>query len=129
MARGAAFALLALIVVGSAVDAQAQLPVVPPIPEQERFVPRNDLTVTLRLVSDRVQIDELPRVIAVFKNVGTKRLLIRKPLKDYFHFNPVVTVYSNSRQLDPLILSTCRCVYVGGVGRLRDLLDLEPQQE
>jgi hypothetical protein len=129
MARGWVLIFLALIVAAPGTRAHGQTSDIPPIPEHERFLARNDLTVTLRLVSDRVQIDELPRVTAIFKNVGTKRLLIRKPSKDEIHLNPAVTIHSNSGQLHPLILSMCRCVYVGGVGRLRDLLVLESQQE
>jgi hypothetical protein len=128
VARGAAFALLSLIFAGSSLHAQARPPVVPPIPEQERFVPRTDLTVTLRLDSDRVQIDEPPRVYAVFKNVGTKRLLIRKPQNDDIHPNPVVSVYDNSGdKLFDTISSMCLCTT--SLGRVRDLLVLEPQQE
>ena len=67
MARGWVLVFLALIAADPVTRADGQTSDIPPIPEQERFLPRNDLTVTLRLVSDRVQVDDLPRVTAIFK--------------------------------------------------------------
>jgi hypothetical protein len=129
MSRRGVIALLALVGVGPTARVHGQTPDVPPIPERERFIGSDDLTVTLRLVSDRVQIDELPRGKVVFKNTGTKRLLIRKPSQDVIDSNPSVAVYTESGvRLYPGLTSSCRCIPM--LGRLRDLMVvLEPQQE
>jgi hypothetical protein len=99
-----------------------------PIPVQEQFVPRNDLTATLRLVTGRVQIDELPKARLTLKNVGTRRLLIRRPTPDdHVRPNPHVEVYTGSgeRLYGPTV--QCRCV--SSLISVRDMMVLEPQQE
>ena len=128
MPRSAPIALLALICFAQASYPQRRGADVPPIPEQERFVPRNDLTATLRLITDTVQIGELPQAKLILKNVGAKRLLIRTPTPEHATSqNPQVRVYSESGEQLPTQVSMCRCIW--GTARMRDMIALEPQQE
>jgi hypothetical protein len=101
---------------------------VPPIPVQEQFVGRNELSATLRLVTDRVQIDERPKAKLIFKNVGTRRLLIRRPTPhSEIGRNPDVHVYTVSgERLYETLVAMCRCVY--GIRSIREMVALEPQQ-
>ena len=78
MRRRWGLAVLISACVGHTLHSQRP-PQVPPIPVQEQFVARNELSATLQLVTDRVQIDESPKAKLILKNVGTRRLLIRTP--------------------------------------------------
>jgi hypothetical protein len=127
MRRRWGLALLILACVGQTLHSQRPGQV-PPIPVQEQFVPRHELTATLQLVTDRVQIDELPKATLILKNVGTRRLLIRRPTPhDDVSPNPHVRVYTGSGERLYGIVAMCRCI--SSLGSIREMVALEPQQE
>jgi len=64
------------LLVPALVQGQPQVSNVPPLPMQERFVPRGGLSVTLQINPNRVQVDEVPTFTAVVRNIGTARVLL-----------------------------------------------------
>jgi HEAT repeat protein len=69
-------ALLIGLAIPTLVYAQPRSSSVPPLPGQERFVPRGGLSVTLQVSPNRVQIDQVPTFTVVVRNVGTRRVLV-----------------------------------------------------
>jgi HEAT repeat protein len=113
--------LLGVLVVPVLAHAQATASRIPPLPQDLRYVPRDGLSVTLRISPDRVQIDQVPAFTVVVRNTSRSRILL----------NPALT--SNIRIFD----SADRFVpsrhgayadYGLRVIRANDLIPLEPGQ-
>jgi hypothetical protein len=65
------------LVVSAGVFASAQTwPAIPPIPLQERFRARTDLTVTLKLKASQLMAGERPAFTLTIRNVGTRPLRV-----------------------------------------------------
>jgi len=64
------------LLVPTLVLAQVRASNVPPLPQEERFVPRGGLYVALRISQDRLQVDEVPTFTVVVRNTGTARVLV-----------------------------------------------------
>jgi len=70
-----AFLLFGVLIPGIA-QAQLLTPNIPPLPQEERLIPRGGLSVTLRVSPDRIAVDEVPTFTLAIRNTSSRRMLL-----------------------------------------------------
>jgi len=101
------------------VQAQPRAPNIPPLPQDERFVPRGGLSVTLRITPERIAVDEVPTFTVTIRNTSGRRMRL----------NPAIT--SNIRIFDnagAFVAPSMNALADYGLRLVRaaDLIALEP---